>query len=207
MALPQQLTNVVFITVAPEQVLPDVLASVDTAFAVGDAPDRALAAFARAAGVEKPQTPARKLERGEALMWQRGRAVRRFTVAPTRFEHRRHRRKYAEGDVGPDLSFYFRGPDGKLNLKAQNLMLFAQLAEGVDDETWSHHLRRGEYSRWFRDVIKDGELADRAAAVEARTRLSAAESRRLFREAIAERYTLPAEPPPEAAKPPSKRGA
>ena len=26
--------------------------------------------------------------------------------------HKRHTRKYAEGDLGKDLSFYFRGPDG-----------------------------------------------------------------------------------------------
>ena len=29
---------------------------------------------------------------------------------PPRTERKRHSRKYAEGDVGPDRSFYFRGP-------------------------------------------------------------------------------------------------
>ena len=76
----------------------------------------------------------------------------------------RHKRKYAEGELGPDLSFYFRGPDGKLNLRAQNLMLFLQIAEGVDDHTWEHHRARGDYSDWFRHVIKDDELAREAAA-------------------------------------------
>jgi hypothetical protein len=40
------------------------------------------------------------------------------------------------------LSFYFRGPDDKLKLRAQNLAVFVQLAEGVDDETWLFHLRQ-----------------------------------------------------------------
>ena len=72
--------------------------------------------------------------------------------------------EYAEGDVGPVLSFYFRGPEAGLNLRAQNLIIFTQIAEGLDDETWSYHLRRGDYSRWFREVIKDAELADEAVA-------------------------------------------
>src|SRR5512147_922046 len=70
---------------------------------------------------------------------------------------RRHIRKYAEGQLGEDKSFYFRGPDNRLNLRAQNLNMFVQIAEGVDDATWLHHLRAGDYSRWLRDAIKDGE--------------------------------------------------
>jgi hypothetical protein len=45
-------------------------------------------------------------------------------------------------------------------------MLFLQIAEGVDDRTWVHHLRAGDYSSWFRRVIKDDELAREAAGVE-----------------------------------------
>ena len=63
-------------------------------------------------------------------------------------------------------SFYFRGPRGALNLRAQNLVLYLQIAAGVDDETWIHHLRQGDYSRWFREEIKDEDLADAVAAIE-----------------------------------------
>src|SRR6266446_10126510 len=51
----------------------------------------------------------------------------------------RHSRKYAEGELGEDKSFYFRGQEGSLNLRAQNLVLFLQIAEGVDDGTWLYH--------------------------------------------------------------------
>jgi hypothetical protein len=47
-----------------------------------------------------------------------------------------------------------------LNLRAQNLTLFLQLVDGIDDATWLHHLRRGDYSRWFRDVIRDEDPRD-----------------------------------------------
>lgn len=98
----------------------------------------------------------------------------------------------AEGEVCVNRSFYFRGPEGKLNLRAQNLILFMQLAEGVDEGTWMYHLRRGDYSRWFRKVIKDKALAAKAAGVESQAGVSAEDSRGLIAEAIEEHYTLPA---------------
>jgi hypothetical protein len=58
--------------------------------------------------------------------------------------------------------------------------------------TWLHHLRQGDYSRWFRDAIKDEELAADTAEIEARHDLSACASRAMIREAIGQRYTLPA---------------
>jgi hypothetical protein len=104
----------------------------------------------------------------------------------------RHARKYAEGELGEDKSFYFRGPGEALNLRAQNLATFLQLADGVDDATWQHHLKAGEYSRWFRTAIKDEALADEAAAVERASALSARDSRRYIREMVERRYTAPA---------------
>jgi hypothetical protein len=69
-----------------------------------------------------------------------------FRYAPSTVERRRHIRKYAEGRPGEDKSFYFRGPERALNLRAHNLLLFPQLDDGVDDATWLHHLRQGDYA-------------------------------------------------------------
>jgi hypothetical protein len=175
----------------PREMLPEALVKVDMIFVVGEGARNLLIAFAEAIGVAPPAYRGKPLAVGEALMWRPGEKVVRFSIAETRFLHRRHRRKYSEGDVGPDLSFYFRGSDKKLKLRAQNLILFAQLADGVDEATWRYHLERGDYSRWFRDVIKDDELAAEAKAVEKAAALTAAESRERIREAIAGRYTLP----------------
>ena len=69
---------------------------------------------------------------------------------------------------------------------------FLQLAAGVDDKTWLHHLRAGAYSKWFRDAIKDEELAAEAAAVERDASLSANGARARIRDIVEHRYTAPA---------------
>jgi len=171
---------------------------------VGDAPEQAIRAFSAAlqrsrdggAPREQRLSPIApiKLEAGEALVWSRasGEPPFRLRIAPPRGERRRHLRKYAEGNLGADKSFYFRGPSGKLNLRAQNLVLFNQIAEGVDDETWLFHLRQGDYARWFRESIKDEALADEAARIAEQPQIGAAESRAAIKAAIEERYTAAA---------------
>ena len=193
-SLPVDLNNVVYVTTQPDVMLREAVEGVTAVCAVGETAQELVAQFARITRARAPALPKRKLQVGEALIWRRGEKVRRFKVAPTRLVHRRHRRKYAEGDVGPDRSFYFRGEGATLNLRAQNLIIFAQMARGIDDATWAYHLKRREYSGWFREVIKDEELAERAEKIEAR-RLSTRKSRDLILEAIAERYTLPGDAP------------
>ena len=67
-----------------------------------------------------------------------------------------------------------------------------ELAEGVDDETWSHHLRQGDYSDWFRSVINDEELAQEVEKIEKMTDASPEKSRALIKSMIEARYTKPA---------------
>jgi HAD superfamily hydrolase (TIGR01484 family) len=115
-----------------------------------------------------------------------------FQVAKRRTTHRRHVRKYATGELPEDRSFYFRGPEGKLNLRAANLLRFGELAEGVDDDTWLYHLERGDYSKWMRKIIKNDELADEVAGIEQRNngnKMPPDESRRAVLDAINRRYT------------------
>jgi hydroxymethylpyrimidine pyrophosphatase-like HAD family hydrolase/energy-coupling factor transporter ATP-binding protein EcfA2 len=200
-AVSKEATGFLYVTVHPDQVSPHVLSTVDIVLAVGVHPEQSFKRFA--AAIEQPAPSMRRtvLEPGEAVVWRRreGESPFRIRTALPKMERKRHRRKYAEGELAPDLSFYFRGPGHKLNLRAQNLMLFVQIAEGVDDETWRYHLRRQDYSDWFRRVIKNDELADDAAVVERETGLDADESRRRIREAIERHYTMPAASPLTAA--------
>jgi hypothetical protein len=190
--LSQELTGMLLITVHPDQVAPAVLSSMHGILAIGESPVTTLQAFNAALGQSPPDLAAVSLQQGEALLWMPPQAtVEQFRVAPSRAARVRHRRKYALGELGTDKSFYFRGPAGQLNLRAQNLMLFMQIAEGIDDATWLYHLQRGDYSRWFSEAIKDDDLAAIAVALEAHADLSPAAARQRLKEAIEQRYTLP----------------
>jgi hypothetical protein len=191
--VPSILTNLLFVTVHPDHVARPALDLVEALIAVGPHPQTTVDAFFGARGDLPPQLPEDAAPDGEnAWLVRPGVPPVRFRRMKPSVERRRHRQKYAEGELGVDRSFYFRGPEGRLNLRAQNLQLFAQLADGVDDETWLHHLRRHDVSHWFRHAVKDDALADEAAVVEAREDLSPADSRALIRAAIERRYTAPA---------------
>src|SRR5581483_9971960 len=140
-----------------------------TVVAVGKDPQATLREFCDTRGGDSCAfTSVPEVGPGEVLFWslRAGGRPTRLRIIPGHTERRRHIRKYAQGELPPERSFYFRGPLGKLNLRAQNLILFLQLAEGVDDETWLHHLKQGDYSDWFRDKIKDDVLANEAAQIE-----------------------------------------
>jgi HAD superfamily hydrolase (TIGR01484 family) len=192
--LPRTLENVLLVTVHPELLSLDVLRRVTDVIAVGSTAPDIVARLAELREVDMPKQPT-PTRPGELLLWTLEDATCRLVqVRQPTGEHRRHTRKYAEGKLAPDRSFYFRGPDRKLNLRAQNLIQFLELADGVDAETWEHHFANRDYSRWFRDCIKDEELADEAEEIE-RLPPDKTETLKRIRAAIERRYTLPAPSP------------
>ncbi len=191
-ALPQRLGETVLVTVHPEHVAPLTLSLVDVVIAVGNAPKKTVKAFADAAGLTFGWPGGLSYQQGHAVAWfpRSGEAPFSMRIISGRAERIRHRRKYAEGNMR-DRSFYFRGPARRHNLKAQNLVIFSQIAEGIDEDTWLFHLRKGDYSTWFREAVKDSYLADQAERIEQRQDLQPAETRELMRSFIEGRYTLP----------------
>lgn len=190
--LPHELGETVLVTVHPDHLAPLALSLVDVAIAVGRSPRDTLKQVGDAVGQTLAWPEGLSYQRGDVVVWFPHRSEPPFSMsaAPGRAERLRHRRKYAEGDMRYH-SFYFRGPGGRQNLKAQNLIVFSQIADGVDEETWMFHLRRGDYSRWFRGAVKDKYLADQVERIEQRQDLHPAETRRLIRSLIDARYTLP----------------
>ena len=191
--IPERLTAVIFVTVHPDALSSVALRGVEVVVAMGNAAAETIAQFCRASGAALPAgMPAPGSD--EVLVWVRdaGVAPRAVKALRPRQSRRRHRRKYAEGDVGEGMSFYFRGPDNALNLRAQNLLIFSQIAAGVDEGTWEHHRRAGDYSTWFKTVIKDDELAREAADAERNANLDANASRSRILAAITRRYTAAA---------------
>jgi hypothetical protein len=190
--LPQKLGETVLVTVHPEHLATTILLLVDAIIAVGPSPEKTIRNFSAASGhaLVWPEGLSQKM--GQAVVWfpRSGEPPFSISIIPPKGDRIRHRRKYAEGNMRYH-SFYFRGPDNRHNIKAQNLAIFSQIAEGIDEETWLFHLHRGDYSKWFRDAVKDPYLADQTERIERRRGLRPMETRNLVRRLIDARYTLP----------------
>ena len=184
--VPKELSAVVAIAVSPDAVSREFLELVSTVACVGEDALDAFGKFCSALGRSAPVLPTPKSNLVQVLT--RDGSLRVIAGITPKKKQKRHARKYAEGELSDDRCFYFRGPDAELNLRAQNLATFVQLAEGVDDKTWVHHLRAGDYSRWFREEIKDADLASEASEVEVDDERTPQESRRRMREIIERRY-------------------
>ena len=196
-SIPEQLHNTLLITVQPNLLAEGLLARVNTVMAMGTDAIQTLDTFASAVKSTPPIVETTNLEPGELWLWlrEKGSPPVRVQAYPCKMTGQRHHRKYAEGELPVDRSFFFHGPEGKLNLRAQNLIFFLQLADGVDDATWEHHLHQGDYARWFRESIKDDALATTAERIADLPNVSAQESRQLIRTAVEQDYTLPASLP------------
>jgi len=177
-----------FVTLSPDRLAPVLLRSLTGVVTVGEGAGEGLARFLEAAGHPAVRPPA--LVEREAICWSRSRpgAATAIKVEPPRAARHRHLRKYAHGDV-QEKAFRFRGRDGRLDLRAQNLELFLQLADGVDEDTWRFHLEQGDYERWLVEAIKDPEAAREVEALR-RSLPATAAARRRMREILEQRYMI-----------------
>ena len=93
----------------------------------------------------------------------------------------------AEEGFDEEHSFWFRGPDGALKLRAQSLPCSCRSATASTTRPGCTTCKAGDFERWFRDTIGDEALAGRARDVAADGALDAAATRRAIREAVGER--------------------
>lgn len=191
-----ELPGTILITVHPEAISTDALRLVTAIIALGPKAKDVVKVFCKVTGIEPPKEISSP--KGERVLFWRPQKRKKFAmvkVIEPRQSLKRHSRKYAEGQLDEAGSFYFHGPDDAMNLRAHNLMIFAQMAEGIDDKTWEFHLRAGDYSKWFRQQIRDKDLARETAEAEKDETLSAEESRKRVLDAVRRRYTAPATAP------------
>ena len=172
----------------------------NTMLAMQSDAEATLTAFAERSGNTLPAGPLPAANEGELYMWSADKKIYEvFRPYPSQSVRRRHRRKYADGELPPERSFYFQGPKQKLNLRAENLSNFVKLAEGVDSATWEYHRKQGDFSKWFRECIKDENLAAVAEQIERIKSMEPDDSRARIRDAIARDYTVdPTSPLPVA---------
>ena len=189
---PKHIAGMLFITLEPVHLARSILEGIDLVFAIGPEPKKTIECFAHAIEEIPPQVTDISLTKGQAMGWWRSPRGEPFVFrsVPPALPRHRHVRKYAEGDV-KDGAFIFRGSEGRLKLRAQNLFVFLDIGEGIDESTWDYHLRQGDYERWFREVIKDPELADYAGGLASDLAQPSEQIRKLIRTKILERYTAP----------------
>jgi HAD superfamily hydrolase (TIGR01484 family) len=186
----------IFVTVHPDTLATGALRSLGTVLLIGRESLGLIEVLSRTLDQPCPPLPTRGPEVGEAIWWdRRGGTPALIAVGKPKGDVRRHTRKYAEGTLGEDRSFFFRGKDAALRIRAQNLSMFLQVGDGVDPDTYLFHLKNGDFAAWMRTSIKDDGLADEVAAVAANDGIAVDEIRALVRSAIETRYTAPAAPP------------
>ena len=190
--MPVQLAGTVLVTAYPDSLTAETLRAMDAMLVFGSGAPELVARWGAALDIPSA-ADAPPLAQDEIVFWspQSGQPPRAVKVEMPMQNLRRHTGKYAVGDVGEAQSFYFRGPRNAINLRARNLLQFLQIGEEVDDATWEHHLRAGDYSAWLRGVIKDDELAREVAEVERDPTVAPTESRRRIREMVCRCYVEP----------------
>ncbi|TWU02547.1 HAD family hydrolase [Stieleria varia] len=185
-----ELAGIIFITAYHDQISTAVLEHVDWIISIAEKPDDAIRQCCELMKETLPKFhPPEDHRPHRALAWRRGdeRPVWFSRLAP-RTDGQRHQHSYYDGEMDQELQFVFRGADKQLSLATANLKEFIKTAEGVDEATWLHHLHQHDYSTWFRDIIKDVELAAEIEDIEHTQDLSAKKSRELIVGHIHDRF-------------------
>lgn len=116
--------------------------------------------------------------------------LRPFTVARRLTPHVRHRQKYVDVPVSETHAFVFTDA-----LRVRTLRQFVRQLEAQPTAGLDAFVRRGDFSRWIRDVFGDHVLAAELRAIEARHRGRAnADTVAALVDAIRARYEVPGEP-------------
>ncbi|HEY0096649.1 MAG TPA: HAD family hydrolase, partial [Archangium sp.] len=141
---PSTLGETILVAENPGEVARSILRQVDVAVAAGPASARTLGQLAGALDEPPPYVPLSANQSDEVIAWfiTEGHWPLRLRVPPGRAERLRRFHGHVEGDLGSG-SFIFRGPEGRLDLRANNLSTFCQLADAVDEQAWLFHLWHG----------------------------------------------------------------
>ena len=115
----------------------------------------------------------RSIDQDEAVLLPgpdeaRGRMIR-FKIGPRLTPHVRHRQKYYDMPVGEALAFVFAG-GGAPGSRVRSFKEMVALLATESAARLRGHCERHDFSRWVRDVFRDGLLAARLHDIEGRIR-------------------------------------
>ena len=137
-----------------------------------------------------------------------GGRLRRFHVAPRMTFHVRHQHKYLDVPVPSTHAFVFDRDGVARAPSARTVKEFVDVLKVAPPGVLDGHLRRGDFSRWFADVVGDRPLASQIREIEAQYRLlRIPDVNDALVHVILERYTVrngafaPEWPTPKRARP------
>ena len=99
-----------------------------------------------------------------------GATLKRIHLGLRITHHVRHREKYVDVPVPEARAFVFMAPHASGAHRAATLKAFVEGLETLPADALDAHARRGDFSRWLRDVFGDYPLALTVAALERRAR-------------------------------------
>jgi hydroxymethylpyrimidine pyrophosphatase-like HAD family hydrolase len=99
-----------------------------------------------------------------------GASLRKIHLGARVTHHVRHREKYVDVPVPEGRAFVFTQRNSPNGLRATTLKEFAEALDSLAAESLDAHARRGDFSRWLRDVFGDYQLALEVHALELRLR-------------------------------------
>lgn len=97
-------------------------------------------------------------------------SLRRIHLGLRITHHVRHREKYVDVPVPDARAFVFTNRNTSSEVRATTLREFAFALDGLAQEVLDGHARRGDFSRWLRDVFGDYQLALEVRTLEERSR-------------------------------------
>jgi len=99
-----------------------------------------------------------------------GSALRRIHLGPRLTHHVRHREKYVDVPVAEARAFIFTQRGSTMGRPAATLQEFVSGLDELPEDLLAVHARRGDFSRWLRDVFGDYTLALQVQLLEERSR-------------------------------------
>ena len=99
-----------------------------------------------------------------------GASLRRIHLGLRITHHVRHREKYVDVPVPDGRAFVFTTRNASTGVRATTLREFAVALDTLVPGVLEGHARRGDFSRWLRDVFGDYQLALEVHALEERSR-------------------------------------
>lgn len=147
-----------------DQVCPSLLDAVDVLVTLGSTARELVQRYAQHTQRRCPEFPARSSAPDYFCLWdvRHGGDVVLMAQQQPEQKHHRHSGKYAVGDVGAWHAFYFPS----LDQRASNLAEFLSSLARLDDPAFRQHRKAGDFSNWFREVIRDDVLANETRLLE-----------------------------------------